>query len=172
MIENHPFEPFIPKNTQYLFLGTFTGRRPLSDEIDYDWFYGTKRNQFWSIMEGVYGIELRNKAAKQELFTKIGLAITDVILSCERRGGSNLDENITNITFNSSVIVNIIKEHPIKTIFFSSHMAQKLFREQFKRIINNRPEIKLVTMPSPSPRYAAMSKLDKIAKYKELLPLN
>src|SRR3972149_967268 len=100
MIEKHPFEPFVPENTQYLFLGTFTGRRPLNDETDYDWFYGTKRNQFWSIMEGVYGVELRNKTAKQALFTKIGLAITDVILSCERRGGSNLDENIINITYN------------------------------------------------------------------------
>ncbi len=172
MIEMHPFGNFVPQNTQYLFLGSFTGRRPLENEkdSDYDWFFGTKRNQFWTIMEGVYNLKLQNKQEKQRLFKKIGLAITDIILSCERKEGSNLDENLTNITFNSPAIVNIIKENKIKTIFFSSRFAHSLFRKQFKRIIQNHPEIKLITLPSPSPRYAAVSKSEKINIYKKLLP--
>src|SRR3712207_8387652 len=33
-------------------------------EADYDWFHAVKRNQFWPIMESVYGVALRNKAAR------------------------------------------------------------------------------------------------------------
>jgi hypothetical protein len=32
------------------------------------------------------------------------------------------------------------------------------------------PSVKFITLPSPSPRYAAMSKEEKIKKYKEVLP--
>ncbi len=47
MIEEHPFGDFIPQNTQYLLLGSFTGK--ITDN-SYDWFYGTKRNLFWPEM--------------------------------------------------------------------------------------------------------------------------
>jgi len=30
--------------------------------------------------------------------------------------------------------------------------------------------IELITLPSPSPRYASMSKQEKVARYTELLP--
>lgn len=35
----------------------------------YDWFYGTKRNLFWPILQEVYGINLQTKQEKQELFS-------------------------------------------------------------------------------------------------------
>jgi hypothetical protein len=60
MIETHAFGNFIPLDAKYLILGSFTGKEamrknPASDN-SYDWFYGTKRNQFWSILESVYKI--------------------------------------------------------------------------------------------------------------------
>ena len=83
MIETHAFGNFIPLNAKYLILGSFTGRQAVkgnsATDDSYDWFYATKRNQFWPILEEVYGIELRNKLSRQELFTKLGIAMADII---------------------------------------------------------------------------------------------
>lgn len=167
MIETHPFGSFVPQNPRFLFLGTFTAK---VDDPSYDWFFTSKRNQFWIIMTEVYGIKLTNKQEKENLFANLKMAITDVILQCERSQNSNADNNLINLVFNIKTINKIILENKIETIFFSSRMAEKLFKKNFKEIIMKFPEINLVTLPSSSPRYAAMTKLEKIRHYKELLP--
>ena len=166
MIEKHPFGNFVPQNTWFLFLGSFTGK----PSEGYDWFSGSKTNQFWPIMEEVYGIKLDTKAKKQKLFERLGMAITDIILSCERKDNNNMDTNLTNMVFNTKAIKNILQKYRIETIFFSSRFVERLFKRQFKDVIQQFSEVKLVTLPSPSPRYAAMSRLEKISRYKELLP--
>lgn len=166
MIEKHPFGDFVPKNTQYLILGSFTGK--IIDD-SYDWFYGTKRNLFWPIIQEVYGRQLLNKKGKQTLFNQLGVAITDIILSCVRNTNSNLDINLTNIVLNKRV-ANIVEDNDIEKIFFSSRFVEKLFKKHFKNLVLSHPDVGLITLPSPSPRYAAMSKSEKIARYKQLLP--
>ena len=56
-IETHPFQPFIPANAVILIVGSFPGR-DITQKIleEDDWFYGTKRNQFWNIISGVYNV--------------------------------------------------------------------------------------------------------------------
>lgn len=136
----------------------------------YEWFYANKRNQFWSILESVYTVRLPSVKEKQELFTHLKLAITDIILSCERKSNNNLDMNLTNIVYNTKAITDIILNNKIKAIFFTSRFTEKLFKRQFKTIIRRYPDIDLITLPSPSPRYAAVSKLRKIGRYRNLLP--
>lgn len=167
MIETHPFGTFVPKDCKYLFLGTFTGK---IIDPSYDWFFGTKRNQFWPMLEEVFGLPLKSKDEKQNLFTDLGIAMTDIILECERSENTNADNNLINIVYNTKAITKVIDEHRIKAVFFSSRMAEKLFKKVFKDLIAKHPEISLVTLPSPSPRYAAMTKSKKIERYKELLP--
>lgn len=121
-------------------------------------------------MEEVYGIKLQSKKEKQKLFTRLRMAITDIILSCERKSNNNLDMNLTNIVFNTEAIIDILEKNHVKTIFFSSRFVEKLFKRHFKDILPQHSKIELVTLPSPSPRYAAMHKSEKIARYKELLP--
>ncbi len=166
MVEKHPFGNFVPQKAQYLFLGSFAGK--MSD--GYDWFFGTKRSQFWPILTEVYGRSLQNKKEKQRLFSKLKLAITDIILSCERKDNNNSDTNLINAVMNTEAISNILKNNKIKTIFFSSRFAEHLYKRYFKNLIQKYPQIDLVTLPSPSPRYATMSQSAKVAKYKELLP--
>lgn len=166
MIEKHPFGDFVPKNARYLILGSFTGK--ITDN-SYDWFYGTKRNQFWPIMQEVYKIPLTNKEEKQSLFKGLNVAITDIILSCERKSNNNLDTNLINIVLNKEV-AKILKMNMIKKIFFSSRFVEKLFKRYFKDLILEYPDVELITLPSPSPRYAAMRRTEKIEKYRQLLP--
>ena len=147
-------------------LGSFV-TKPSSS---YEWFYANGRNQFWPIMQVVYGLEFRTKKQQQKLFTQLEMALADIILFCERRNNSNLDVNLFNITYNTQAIKNIITKNKIKKIFFTSRHVENLFSKVFKDISRMTNEIELICLPSPSPRYAAMSKLEKISRYKQLLP--
>lgn len=161
MIEIHPFGDFVPKKAKYLMLGSFVTKptRP------YDWFYANGRNQFWPIMQEVYGLEFKTKDQQQKLFTELEMALADIILSCERRKNSNLDTNLFNIEYNIDGIKNIVNKNKIEKIFFTSRHVENLFKKVFKDI-----EIELICLPSPSPRYATMRKSEKIKIYKLLLP--
>jgi len=166
--EKHPFGDFVPPNTKYLILGSFTGKRTEEDIRDgYDWFYGTKRNQFWRIVEQAFGTELRTKEQKQDACTERGVAIADIILSCTRSKGSNLDVNLSKIVFNMRGVTSIVEQHRLRTIFFSSRFVEKLFKREFKSLVAKYPEIFLITLPSPSPRHAALTRTEKVALYKK-----
>lgn len=160
MLETHPFGSFVPQKARYLLVGSFTGRD------SGNWFYGTVRNQFWPILEEVYGWRLVERKEREGLFDKLGLAVTDVIYQCERKRGSNLDNNLINIVYNEEVIRGILRDKSIERIYFSSRFVEKLFGKLFKDV-----SLETVTLPSPSPRYAAMSKAKKVERYRELMPV-
>ncbi|QQS38393.1 hypothetical protein IPM62_03335 [Candidatus Woesebacteria bacterium] len=173
MIETHPFGSFIPNKSKYLLLGSFTTKEAFDDtkKAAYVWFYSNGgRNQFWPIMEEVYGLKLTTRKAMQQLFSNIHMALADIIYQCERKNTSNLDINLTNIVYAFDNITKILKENKIEKIFFSSRFVEKTYRRVFKDIICQYPKIELITLPSPSPRYAQMTKIEKIRRYKELLP--
>ncbi len=162
MLETHPYGSFVPPKAKFLLLGSFAAR----PEPNYDWFYSTKRNQFWSILEEVYNLELKTKKVKQQLFAKLKMAVADIISQCERRKNNNADTNLTNIVYNIKGIKRILNQNKIQKIYFSSRWVENKFRRLFKDVT-----LELITLPSPSPHYAAMSKAEKIKRYKKLLPV-
>ena len=164
-IENHPFEPFIPENATVLIVGSFPGREQTQGYVDDEqWFYGAKRNQFWKIISAVYQTELLCKADKQNLFNKYGIGITDILLKVRRKNNSNLDDNLEIVEYNDKAIKEIFRKSNIKSIYFTSKFVGKHFNKLF-------PEIENVEfLPSPSPRYARMTKDDKTNYYKTKLP--
>ena len=172
-IEVHAFGNFVPENAKYLILGSFSGRgSPTGTGVKdptYDWYYGTKRNQFWPILEEVYGIELKTLGAKQSLFTKLGIAIADIIYKCERKNNNALDSNLKIIEYNEA-IPGIIQQNKIEKIFFTSRFTETKFATHFGKLNVFSPTLELITLPSPSPRYARMNLAEKTKAYKENLP--
>lgn len=166
MLERHPFGLFAPPNAKYLLLGSFT-TKPFAG---YEWFYANGRNQFWPILEEVYGIPLKTKSDQQKLFVDLDMAITDIILECERQKNSNLDINLKGLVFNTKAITGFLKKYKVKKIFFTSRFVEKIYRKEFKDLIEKYPETELVTLPSPSPRYAVITKAEKVETYRKLLP--
>ncbi len=157
-IETHPFKPFAPGNTTVLIIGSFPGKEPG------DWFYGSKRNQFWKIISGVYETSLETREQKQTLFNKQGIGIGDLILRAKRTANNNQDENLEVVEYNDKELRDIIENPRITSIFFTSKFVEKTFRKLF-------PEIKTgECLPSPSPRYARMSLDEKITFYRSKLP--
>src|SRR5215208_7184444 len=116
-IEIHPFGAFIPKTIQCLIVGSFPGKEQtqgVNEELQ--WFYGAPRNQFWKILEKVYNRELKTRKEKQELFEQAGIGITDVIRSCLRKSGTNLDENLEVKEYNKDTIDKILEEYHPKVL--------------------------------------------------------
>lgn len=173
MVETHPFGSFVPSGAKYLILGSFTTKEAFDDEKKeaYVWFYSNGgRNQFWPILEEIYGVKLQTRKEMQQLFSSLGMALADIIYQCERKKHSNLDMSLSNIVYAVEDISHILESNPITKIFFTSRFVEAKFRRIFKNIINRYPSIELVTLPSPSPRYVLMSKSMKVKRYKSLLP--
>jgi hypoxanthine-DNA glycosylase len=174
MIEVHPFGSFVPNNAKFLLLGSFTTKQAYDDKTKgrYVWFYANGgRNQFWPILEEVYGRRLQTRKDMEKLFTTLGMALADIIYQCERRKNSNLDINLKNIVYALDDIAQILKDNYITRIYFTSRFVETKFRSNFKEILKQYSSIELITLPSPSPRYAQMTKNQKLEKYKELLPV-
>ncbi|MEO6836792.1 MAG: uracil-DNA glycosylase family protein [Ginsengibacter sp.] len=164
-IETHPFKAFIPEHATVIIVGSFPGKevthKILSEE---EWFYGSKRNQLWKIISGVYDIDLQTRAEKQNLFKKYGIGMVDIFLKVKRKEDNNMDSNLEVIEYNDKAIKSILKNQSIKKIFFTSKFVEKAFLKLF-------PEIKIgESLPSPSPRYARMSIPEKINYYKLKFP--
>jgi hypoxanthine-DNA glycosylase len=168
MIEVHPFKIFQPINFKYLLLGSFT-TKAIGVENSYDWYYGSKRNQFWQLIESTYNTKLPDTNSRKSLFEKLNIGIADIIYSCERKEGNSLDSNLINIVYNPQ-IEELISNPGLITIYFSSRFVENLFKKRYKSYLDIYPTLNLITLPSPSPRYALLSKAEKIQRYKELLP--
>ncbi|OGG06149.1 hypothetical protein A2872_04235 [Candidatus Gottesmanbacteria bacterium RIFCSPHIGHO2_01_FULL_42_12] len=164
MVEIHPFGNFVPAKVKYLMLGSFVTK----PSNPYDWFYANGRNQFWPIMNEVYDSLFDTKAKQQKLFVDLEMALADIILSCERKKNSNSDINLFNIVYNTQALTEIITKNKIRKIYFTSQYVEGLFRKLFKNFI--KMDMALICLPSPSPRYALLTKQEKIKRYKELLP--
>jgi hypoxanthine-DNA glycosylase len=163
-IEIHPHKPFVPPNARVLILGSFPGKNhatPLS--VD-EWFYASKRNQFWNIMRGVYNEELITTEDKKNLFAKHRIAIADVFLKIRRKENNNQDSNLEIVAYNDKALKKILNENKFDAIFFTSKLVEKHFLNLFPSIKNGE------CLPSPSPRYARMSLEEKINVYKKKLP--
>lgn len=164
-IETHPYKAFIPENATVLIVGSFPGWEVTHKELTEDeWFYGTKRNQFWKIISTVYNTRLENRKEKQQLFSMRGIGIVDIFLKIKRKGKSNQDLDLKVVEYNDKEIRKILKSHDISNIYFTSKFVEKQFRKIF-------PGISLgESLPSPSPRFAKMSFAEKAAVYKKKLP--
>lgn len=169
MLETNPFSVFCPLNAKYFILGSFVAKDGKSG-VSYEWYYSNGRNQFWPILEEVYAVELKDKKTQQDLFRKLSIAIADIIYQCEREKNSSSDVHLTNFVYNISPIKKVFEKNSIEKILFTSRFVEKEYKRNFRGLIEEFPNIELITLPSPSPRYASMRKEEKIKRYAQILP--
>ncbi len=142
----HPFEPLYDRNSKILILGSF----PSVKSREQMFFYGHPQNRFWKVISGVFECDTPNTIdEKREFLLTHGIAMWDVISSCEIAGSS--DSSIKNVVPND--ISPILNYADIQKIFVNGKAAEKYFNKYIKTAINR----EAICLPSTSPANAAWS---------------
>ena len=148
------------KSITPLVVGTFPGRlyaqrTTEENQADIHAFSYGGRNQFWRIMEKIYGVNLPTRDSKKELFQNHNIGLLDVIHACRRKKQSNLDTDLTDIIWNKAEFERVFKEKTIENVFCTGKAVAVIFQKWF-------PEQPCTALPSPSPLYAMMRFEEKV----------
>ncbi len=154
----HPIPPLFDKNSKTLILGSF----PSVKSREAAFFYGHPQNRFWRVIAAVLGEEKpQSIEEKKKLVLENGIALWDVIASCEIEGSA--DSTIKNVTANDlSVIINNSK---VDRIFVNGKTAEK----HYTKYTFPKKGIKAICLPSTSPANAAWSFEKLVEAWKAIL---
>ena len=148
----HPFPPLFDARSQILILGSF----PSVKSRETAFFYGHPQNRFWKVMAGLLGEPFPETIpARRAMLLAHGVALWDVIASCEIRGSS--DASIRNVAPND--LEQILVHAPIRQVFANGQTAGRLYRKYQEGPLCEKygDRAKAVILPSTSPANAAWS---------------
>lgn len=153
------FPPVADASARILILGSMPGRQSL-DEKQY---YANPNNAFWKLMGDFFGAgpELPYAQRKQQL-KKSGVALWDVIASCERAG--SLDSAIAPDFIPNDFQGFFANHRNITRVFFNGAKAEHSFRKQVLPALTAQP-LQLKLLPSTSPAHAARTYAQKRAAW-------
>ena len=141
---HHPIPPIYDENSKILILGSFPSVK--SREIEF--FYGHPQNRFWRVIAAVFDSSVPQTIdEKRELLLAHGVAVWDVIGSCEITGSS--DSSIKNVVPND--LGEIFAAADIKQIFVNGKTAEKYYNKYMKEKYGR----EAVCLPSTSPANAS-----------------
>lgn len=164
----HTFEPVYDEKSKILILGSL----PSVKSREEGFYYGHPRNRFWKVITAVVKMQKNNSyntndtegltiKDKKQLLLSNGIAIWDVIESCDIKGSS--DSSIRNVKAND--IGHILKHSNIKRIYANGKTAGNLYR----KYIYPELHIDIIDLPSTSPANAAFSLEKLIAEWENIL---
>ena len=122
----HPISPLYNKDSKLLILGSFPSVKSREGEF----FYHHPQNRFWKVISLVFEEPLPiTIEQKRNLLINHGIAVWDVIQSCEITGSA--DSSIKNVIPNDlSVILNTAD---IRRIFTNGGTATRLYKKYINR---------------------------------------
>jgi len=147
-------------NARILILGSMPSEISLQKQR----YYAHPRNVFWRIMAELFHQSTPLSYQQGvELLERQGIAVWDVLKSCERQG--SLDAAINK----QSIQVNDFSEFfmqftQIKKVYFNGATAERLYKKSvWKTLAPASQTLEYMKLPSTSPAYAAMSYEQKLA---------
>lgn len=142
----HPIAPLYAADSRVLILGSF----PSVKSREQAFFYGHPQNRFWRVLAALCAcVSPQDIAEKKALCLAHGIALWDVIASCEITGSA--DSSIRNAVPND--LTPILSAAPIERIFTNGKTAGKLYDRYILPQIGK----PAVCLPSTSPANAAYS---------------
>lgn len=153
----HTFEPVYNENSRILILGSL----PSVKSREEGFYYGHPRNRFWKVLSGL--LEREEPVTieeKKELLLSHGIALWDVIASCEIKGSS--DSSIKNVI--PADISEVLKKSPIKRIYTNGKTAGSLYKKYVQLSTN----LSCVVLPSTSPANAIYRLEDLLDAWKQI----
>lgn len=150
---SHDFEPVFDENSKVLILGTFPSVKSRENQF----YYGHPQNRFWKVIAGLTESEVpQTIEEKKNLLLEHGIAIWDVIESCDIIGSS--DSSIKNVV--PADIERVVANSKIQNIYANGGTAKKLY-EKYSQKKTGR---EIIGLPSTSPANAAYS-LERLLEY-------
>ena len=142
----HTFEPVFDEHSHILILGSFPSVKSRKNQF----YYGHPQNRFWKLMAQLLDVPIPQSIdEKKTMLLTHGLALWDVIASCDIKGSS--DSSIKNAV--PADISRILKAADIQTIIANGGTAFRLYG-RYCEPVTGRPA---VLCPSTSPANAAFS---------------
>jgi len=162
----HSFEPEAKSGARVLVLGSIPGVASLQ-AVQY---YAHPRNAFWPIMGAYFQFDptLAYETRLAQL-NRHRVALWDVLQRCERPG--SLDSAIRAQTIQVNPIAEWLQSQPeVALILLNGGTAGREFNKHFSEV-STQANVSVLTLPSTSPAYAAMSLLEKQQRWHAALDL-
>ena len=160
----HPFPPLYDENSKILILGSF----PSVKSREMAFFYGHPQNRFWKLLSRLLEAPFPETVPERRAFLLAhGIALWDVIASCEIRGSS--DASIRNAVPND--LRQILDHAQIRQIYVNGQTAGKLYRKYQEKPLREAYGdcAKAVVLPSTSPANAAWT-MDRLMEAWRVIP--
>lgn len=168
----HGFEPVFDEHSRVLVLGSFPSVLSRANAF----YYGNPQNRFWRVMAACLGVSVppneddplasgepatldASIAAKRAMLLNGGVALWDVIESCDIKGSS--DASIKNVV--PAHIECITDAAPIEQVICNGGTAGRLY----KRYLQERTGLLAIVLPSTSPANAAWRLQRLIERWRE-----
>lgn len=156
------FPPILGREPRALVLGTLPSRRSLEKQE----YYGHPRNAFWEIMNSLLGAS-GSYAERCRYLEEAGIAVWDVLARSVRPG--SMDADIDLATAKSNPLAELVGANDsLVLVCFNGRKARQLF-DRLVGVDAFSRDIELITLPSTSPAYAAMSLDDKTTRWQDAL---
>ena len=155
--QEHTIEPVYDSRSRILILGSF----PSVKSRESGFFYGHPQNRFWKVLAGLCTCTVPvTIEEKREFLLEHGIAVWDVIASCDIEGSS--DSSIKNAVPNDFSF--ILKTAPIRQIYTNGGTAYKLYHKYCEKVTG----FEAVKLPSTSPANASYSLERLISQWNQI----
>lgn len=149
---SHPFEPVVFPDSRVLILGTM----PSVQSRAHHFYYGHPQNRFWPLLACLFDEQIpQTITEKKELLHQYGIALWDVIQSCQIRKSE--DQSIKTPVINP--VEHVIAHYPIQVVLANGQAAARLYNQHIMKKAN----LPCVALPSTSPANARWT-LDKLVE--------
>lgn len=133
------FEPVYDENSRVLILGSFPSVKSRAEGF----YYGNRQNRFWRTLCAFFGEELPQTVAEKRAFVlKNGVALWDVVISCDIEGSA--DSSIQNERI--ADLPALLETCRVQTILCNGTTSYRLLEENFPALAPMARK-----MPSTSP---------------------
>lgn len=154
----YSFPPLVAANPRVLILGSMPGKASLAAGR----YYAHPRNAFWPIMAQLFGFSVNDDyAARTAILTRAGIAVWDVLQSCQREGSLDADIDPHSMIVNDFAA--FFDQYPsIHQVFFNGRAAEQVFQKRVTPFIDV-SALPFQRLPSTSPAHASLSFEQKLA---------
>ncbi|WP_255554196.1 uracil-DNA glycosylase family protein [Mesonia aestuariivivens] len=156
----HPYQPFIPKGTKKLIVGTLPPPRFTTGKFkpgDVNFCYGSRDGQLWTILDRIFNLNLKFEITEEAILQrkeflqhqKIG--ICDMVAYAMREKIDASDLGMKEVKLRN--IIKIIQEHSfVDTLLFTGGNSKNGPEYFFRKHLRNYPKIQLKKVSDEVPR--------------------